>query len=294
MVFEQEALSGSLTLIRRNPGTSEQWNVARIRDPPVHEISSTKINTALADRRIKKSGAPLYLDILNPGYAAFSASSSSTIDSPLEHDDIVLRRRLYLPGSKTADHSYVTSSRSSMDASSMASSLRKSIDRDAPHVDWRNKGYSFTSPWDGQCEFNTSTSGRSLKCRHHLRNGQIAEEVSELRFNLPVSSLGASDTLSSNGDKRRSILNPLQNKLQESIRKRDSATILQHAEDDSDNESIDRMDLSLGREKAGGGLGGKRVKLGKLIIHPEGMLMLDLLVAANVGLWWRAWEKAGR
>ena len=53
----------------------------------------------------------------------------------------------------------------------------------------------------------------------------------------------------------------------------------------------DRLDLSLGQERAGGGFGGKQAKLGKLIVHPDGIAMLDLLVAANVGLWWRAWER---
>ena len=52
------------------------------------------------------------------------------------------------------------------------------------------------------------------------------------------------------------------------------------------------VDLTLGQEKAGGGFGGKQAKLGKLIISQEGMKMLDLLVAANVGLWWRAYERA--
>jgi hypothetical protein len=51
------------------------------------------------------------------------------------------------------------------------------------------------------------------------------------------------------------------------------------------------MDLSLGQEFAGGGFGGKQAKLGKLIIEDEGLKMLDLLVATNMALWWRAYEK---
>ena len=54
---------------------------------------------------------------------------------------------------------------------------------------------------------------------------------------------------------------------------------------------MSEMDLSLGQEYAGGGFGGKQAKLGKLIIEDEGMKMLDLLVAANISLWWRAYEK---
>lgn len=50
-----------------------------------------------------------------------------------------------------------------------------------------------------------------------------------------------------------------------------------------------RLDLSLGQEKAGGGNRGKRAKLGKLIIHDEGFKMMDLVVAANMGIWWSVW-----
>jgi hypothetical protein len=51
------------------------------------------------------------------------------------------------------------------------------------------------------------------------------------------------------------------------------------------------LDLSLGQERAGGGFAGKQAKMGKLIIHQDGLVMLDLLVAANMSLWWRAYEK---
>ena len=47
----------------------------------------------------------------------------------------------------------------------------------------------------------------------------------------------------------------------------------------------------MGQELAGGGFGGKQAKLGKLIIEPEGLKMLDLVVAANMAAWWRIYEK---
>lgn len=53
----------------------------------------------------------------------------------------------------------------------------------------------------------------------------------------------------------------------------------------------ERLDLSLGQEHAGGGFGGKQAKLGKLIIEKEGLQMLDLIVAANMALWWRVYER---
>ncbi len=57
---------------------------------------------------------------------------------------------------------------------------------------------------------------------------------------------------------------------------------------------LNRLDLSLGQEHAGGGFGGKQAKLGKLIIEDEGMKMMDLLVAANMALWFRAYYKADK
>ena len=39
-------------------------------------------------------------------------------------------------------------------------------------------------------------------------------------------------------------------------------------------------------------MGGKQAKLGKIILEDEGLKMMDLLVAANMALWWRAYEKA--
>jgi hypothetical protein len=61
-------------------------------------------------------------------------------------------------------------------------------------------------------------------------------------------------------------------------------------DEDEDEDDRHRLDLSMGREKAGGGNRGKRAKLGKLIIHDEGLKMLDLVVAANMCVWWSVWE----
>ena len=54
----------------------------------------------------------------------------------------------------------------------------------------------------------------------------------------------------------------------------------------------ERLDLSRGQERAGGGFSGKKAKLGKLIVENEGLAMLDLVVAANMGVWW--WIGAAR
>jgi hypothetical protein len=54
-----------------------------------------------------------------------------------------------------------------------------------------------------------------------------------------------------------------------------------------------RLDLNLGRERAGGGRKGKSAKLGKLVLRDEGLKMADLVVAACMGIWWDVYSGRG-
>lgn len=167
----------SLTLIRRDPTSGAQWNVAKIYDPPVEEISSESVADG-GVYRSKRSGAPLFVDINNPGYSKFlqldnlrPGSRHSTESSSMEFDsqpDGVFRRRVWMDGSKFADHAYTQKKHFSVDGTRIS---RKSLQLSAQDfkispramVDRRSKGYSFRSPWGGKCEFATGLSGRSLK-----------------------------------------------------------------------------------------------------------------------------------
>lgn len=171
----------------------------------------------------------------------------------------------------------------------------------------RPRGYVFYSPWGGRCEFVTGNAGRSLSCKHvlpsysgivfnplvdgaeggysnsHKPKGQT---ISELRFNLPSSELFAEKRSTEGAARTR---DQLQGQLNRMLQK---AQGLEHDDDDYGDDDGDwQLDLSLGREKAGGGNRGKRAKMGKLIVFDEGLKMLDLVVAANVGVWWTAWER---
>ncbi|KAK3690556.1 hypothetical protein B0T22DRAFT_194239 [Podospora appendiculata] len=181
------------------------------------------------------------------------------------------------------------------------------------------KGYMFLSPWDGRCEFRTSTNGRSLKCRHMLdpktakfdpvvlaqnirsargetKTGRSradslssalvgAKPVSELRFNLPSGEVLRSEP-KDHKDGGRWNHHHLQGHFNKLLNLENRSS-----DDDEEGEDDGPMDLSLGKEKAGGGNRGKRAKLGKLIVHDEGLKMLDLVVAANMGVWWTTWER---
>jgi hypothetical protein len=159
----------------------------------------------------------------------------------------------------------------------------------------------FYSPWNGRCEFVTGKAGRTLKCRHILpsygggvynplvegsdaehgdEKGDNIRPISELRFNLPSNELLADKRSTEGGMRARDQIQSQFNKM---------VSKAQGLEDSDDGDI--QFGLSLGREKAGGGNRGKRAKMGKLIIFDEGLKMLDLAVAANVGIWWSTWER---
>lgn len=153
------------------------------------------------------------------------------------------------------------------------------------------KSFFFHDPWHAECEFIAGIAGRSLRCRRASKHTSLAN-VSELRFNLPSSQALRSPlpTLlgSSKESRRSSFFGRLQrassSASQRTTQVKDTGSV---RGDDSES----RLDLSLGQEHAGGGFGGKQAKLGKLIIEPEGVPMLDLLVAANMAMWWKIYEK---
>ncbi|KAI9797862.1 MAG: hypothetical protein M1833_005062 [Piccolia ochrophora] len=157
------------------------------------------------------------------------------------------------------------------------------------------KGYVLSSPWDGLCEFSTGGGGRILKCKHTLPplNGsavQTSATVSELRFNLPQSATSAppsavaTPSVEEKGSRRVSFFSG------HNFHKRQSSQNTVTTSTATDDEG-GRFDLSLGQEKAGGGTRGKRAKLGKLIVEDEGLRMIDLLVAANMAVWWQVYDR---
>lgn len=205
----------------------------------------------------------------------------------------------------------------------------------------RPKGYTFTSPWGGTCDFRTSSNGRALKCRH-TRNttsqgfnplvaaqalldsgrpsldssrpaagtsgtgggggggrrsrgvsasmGVVADKVgvSELRFNLP-----STDLFHSKEDRERAAREVVEGFGRMLVRSPGAAPFSQRGHSEGEEEEDMIFDYSgLGKERAGGGNRGKRAKLGKLLVHDEGLKMLDLVVAANMGIWWQAWERS--
>lgn len=287
----------SLTLIRRYNGN--QWNVGK--------ISKTCDPSNIRGNHSTTHSDDLSIQINSPGYIRFCSSHASgtsvaPTDVTFQRQLTRLRRRSQGSGlwESSANTTNNRTSRMNIDFRRLSKPKfetppAKAIDRKASPEDKSAniKGYGFYSPWNGTCEFFSGMSGHTLKCKHTapLENLQ-AVTVSELRFNLPSSSNMSTSTPRD----IKSSSRPKSGK-RSSYFSNEHGSQLSHAKENisepsEDDNSCDPFGLSLGQEDAGGGFGGKKAKLGKLIIEPEGLKMLDLLVAANMGLWWKVYEKS--
>jgi len=115
-----------------------------------------------------------------------------------------------------------------------------------------------------------------------------AKPVSELRFSLPHGASSRRPGREGQSKGAHHLSAQFSKLLHQRARSSDEDSDEAELDDHDPNSSID---LSLGREYAGGGPKGKQAKLGKLIIHDEGLKMLDLVVGANVGVWWTTWGR---
>lgn len=309
----------SLILIRRY--ANMQWNVGNISRISAVTRSDNMINANHASSA-EESQEGISIEIPTAGYAKFVDKESQTNGkenlNPAQkdpqpilihnHGQFTFQRRIQVANfNKMGSQQRMaeTGSESSLSKQHRFSSRFK-LHRHSQYIE-RNerverlprqlsstqsavdpKGYTFQSLWGGVCEFNVGVADRSLKCKHTFppsrtySTGQIrSASVSELRFNLP-----SSKSLSASPSRKSKTWRPAASSRHNSL---DSPTCETGRDFSWPND--DRLDLSLGQEHAGGGFGGKQAKLGKLIIENEGLKMLDLLVAANIGMWWRVYEK---
>ncbi|KAJ5281072.1 hypothetical protein N7478_006444 [Penicillium angulare] len=356
-----------ITLIRRDPASGGQWNVATISSPGKDQNTIDIEISTPGYNRFAGSNEPLSLGSLAanlpPGLIRTAGTSiPSQPSGPIDQ-----------PNASRKFHREVCVSKP-YDDQSASSELN-------PH-DYNSKlksgYYVFNSPWNGTCTFASSVNGRSLKCKHMVQgpaggafppsneaDPNPAVTVAEIRFNTPfqaanlhyhalqrtnphLSSHTSMTTDPSNPDsssKRASLsqfLNPNnyarprahsgpntsspspgpgQSPAQSSDPSRqpfNPSNLLRrtslragkfahqqtnrfghqhfHRRNRSTSTSSggsdfgeDRLDFSLAREPAGGGMRGKSAKLGKLIIEDEGIKMLDLVVSACMAVWWRGY-----
>ncbi|KAI1057117.1 hypothetical protein LB507_002268 [Fusarium sp. FIESC RH6] len=310
----------TLALIRRDPSTGNQWNVGHISSfqteappPEQDDVNPLFAPVPPVAQPLNSANPPINVSIETLGYGKFRGMPTRrSFDAGPGEDTtqpkvggVVLSRQIAMTYAK----SWTTNWREmlqdgagrghgrqgsvgSVDSVDASSPVEPTISMN-PGPGLRPRGYIFTSPWNGRCEFRTGAAGRSLRCYHILHDntnnpladisqGQIPPmggggmAMSELRFNLPTAELFKSPEV------REEVKTQLQGHFNKLLRR----------DEKLDDGMVSPFDLNLGKEKAGGGNRGKRAKLGKLIIYPDGLKMLDLLVSANMGLWWQVWEKS--
>jgi hypothetical protein len=291
-----------ITIIRRDPASGNQWNIGTIsnalpnNDPSFpHDPSSVTVEiTTPGYRKFAKTDSFPPIPSLNALFNNRNGSASSlplsfkttdqtvsnpstpTNSNPSFHRTIALTQ----PPSPTRPF-HRRQNTSDTSAESQYPSL--SPPKRSKPLTSSKAHYSFLSPWNGTCTFSTGLNGRSLKCKHLLTptlagsDASPAVTVCEVRFNLPLTS-NHSNTNHYNNAARPRIGHHFKHASLSSI----SST--QNREDSSDSDG--RMDLSLGREKAGGGRKGKGAKIGKLVIEDEGLKMVDLVVAGAMSVFW--------
>ncbi|KAL8853994.1 MAG: hypothetical protein Q9221_001117 [Calogaya cf. arnoldii] len=285
----------SLTLIRRYDGS--QWNVGKVFSVCHPGEHMKNIAPSQPDE--------IAIQISTPGYSKYCLPSANASVGPPR----IFERRLSRPQRPSKINSAVDNSpsitkhrtpRMSMDFRRLSKphgdgpqDVNEGTKQSPEGTSTGIKGYAFYSPWNGTCEFSSGVTGQTLKCKHTApEQGSQAVPVSELRFNLPTSGGrgAASPHVLRSPDRPR-----ISKRSSYFSNKRGSESTYSEASEHiptNDEDEDQQLDLSLGQERAGGGFGGKQAKLGKLIVEPEGLKMLDLVVAANMGLWWKVYERS--
>lgn len=260
-----------ITLIRRDPASGSQWNVGSIvpqaASGPLHEVD---------------------IELSSPGYVQFAKMDAGGGDK--------FRRKVAYFGTSKEDLRSGTRRRSNSAESSSGSPHRNSKKP--------RRSYAFISPWQGMCAFSNGLDGKSLRCRQVLPGANasmpsVSADVAELRFNLPWATLRLKDPHKRQGSELSEVSPNKSNTRPDGASNREqwrkSFQVLTHKArkqlsiSDNNGDGLDehRLSLDLGREKAGGGFKGHSAKLGKLIIHDEGLKMCDLVVASCMGVWWQ-------
>lgn len=317
-----------ITLIRRDPASASQWNVgtisgARTGRGPIHiEIFTPGYSRfihqddsiSLADLGVNLPASPDRGHSANPVSSTGPNAASRRGSGEVFSRDVVAVRHQSI----REDVAQVAQNvQQAINGLRTRTGLSFMTDDNSSNNAKPARGYyTFTSPWNGTCTFVASIDGRSIKCKHTIPGPPStkpppAVTVAEIRFNIPFpleqhhsppspTKTGLSQLR--NKGARTSITELINSGVQkvQHVRHRsrdsqqgDSRPQSRRGSGESAEEEINdrRESFALARERGGGGMDGKDVKLGKLVIDDEGIKMMDLVVAACMGVWWRSWPQ---
>ncbi|KAI4154217.1 MAG: hypothetical protein LQ340_001808, partial [Diploschistes diacapsis] len=216
-----------ITLIRRDPGSGEQWNVGRLE---VARQAKRSRGVSRSSTDAEDSGAGVLLEITNSGYEKFidtqhkqqqhqnTGDIEETITAPPFTRWLNFKKPkspshpsdCQVPPSRNGFRSSLDFRRSSIPSIPQQPLLSPSGSQTLSPMSNNLPPYTFLTPWNTTCAFSTGLAGKSLKCRHlipsrpglgpglhapnapsHIRHQpkQEGPPVSELRFNLPGTTL---------------------------------------------------------------------------------------------------------
>jgi hypothetical protein len=309
---QRPSSSFKITIIRRDPASGHQWNVGTMSSfdedkGSIHvEITNPGYGKFLNNESFSLAAVGQNLPgvghVENAAAEAIKAMMHSTPRNDKPPDTVFHREVAPI----RHNHPQGSHQRSGSADSKIADIVNPKASRGY---------YSFTSPWNGNCAFVASINGLGIKCKHtipgpsmsgtqenHNNNAEVT--VSELRFNIPfaLDQHFRSPLLSVWGEKggkrgalAQMITSNIQKVHQARSRARSESNPIRPPSGSSSEDLTadeDRLDLSLAREPGGGGMDGRSAKLGKLIIEDEGIKMIDLVVAASMGVWWRSCNRS--
>lgn len=253
----------TMTLVNVNFSQQIFEEVATMLDPKtITPLSSTNSSTfshpfPMAQQNLR---GPMFIDMLSPTYFQYGTDVGYSTTS----DSKVFTRRLF-----------------------------KRLPEDT--------GFKMVSPVQGEIQFEPSKILNTISAHRHIypQRGTPLEQpaeralVSKLKFNFLTRRIPLPKKT---GRLRRgTLIDTTKDLILNGGRKRstsalsDGNTIPPTTSLEAEDE--ERLDLSLAQERNRGGLGGDRPKLGKLIVYEDGAGFLDLLLAANMLLFNRAWER---
>lgn len=320
-----------ITLIRRDPASASQWNVgtisgARTGRGPIHiEIFTPGYSRfirqdeslSLADLGVNLPSSPVQTQGARPPSPTSPSAAATRGSSEVFSRDVVAVRHQSI-GEDVAQ--VAQNVQQAINGLRSGTGLSFSSDYNS-----NNNGptatakpargyYTFTSLWNGTCTFVASIDGRSLKCKHTIPGPPSAKPppavtVAEIRFNIPfpleqhhgppsptktalnqLRTKGArtsiSELINSGVQKMQHVRHRSRDSQQGDSRPRSRGDSGEESAAEEDNDRF-----ALARERGGGGMHGRDVKLGKLVIEDEGIKMMDLVVAACMGVWWRSWPQ---
>ncbi|EFY86262.1 hypothetical protein J3459_017527 [Metarhizium acridum] len=288
----------TLELSRKVPGSKEQWLVGYIK---LHQVESSSGDAEKASTSATSSMQypPMDIDILASGYVPFRErrvkKHSSTDSGGLKANYEVFHRQIVMNYSNSWLTNAKKMTRDRSDSAASVSSYKSdtavkpdtTCTSGSPPEGMKARGYTFVSPWGGQCHFATGTSGKRLECFHTRPPPTAIHTNSLVKTSHSESTGGLISELSYN-----LALSPDQAKGSTGVFAKLAfcCSKPRHSIIPSDS-SHEPSFTNLGAERAGGGLNGEQAKLATLTIHGDGWKMLDLVVAANMGVFWRTWVK---